>query len=224
VTVGLEWPIWSRGGGVVAAAAGHPPLLGRGDERAGLTAAVPAAKDGKSRRRSCQGLPISFRFILRARLFPRLLPGLLTLLPGLLSGLLYLGPLFLASRLLNLLLGLLPRLLNLRLSPQFLPLLLISPDLWPLLILLLSLTPQVLPLLLRARPIVLDAPGSSPFPVPVVMPTPPVLLKSLVRNPFILPAVSIPITVSVVPSPARVYIKVKTRNTVVIKPTPVIMA
>jgi hypothetical protein len=55
------------------------------------------------------------------------------------------------------------------------------------------------------------------------MPALPVLLKSVVRNSFIVPPVSVPITVSVVSSPVRVYIKIKTWDIVIIGPTPVII-
>jgi hypothetical protein len=55
------------------------------------------------------------------------------------------------------------------------------------------------------------------------MPALPVLLKSLVRNPFIVPPVPVPIMVSVVSSPTRVYIKIKTWNSVIITPAPVII-
>jgi hypothetical protein len=44
-----------------------------------------------------------------------------------------------------------------------------------------------------------------------------------VNNPFIVPGVPVPMTVSVVSSPAWVYIKIKTWNIVVINPTPVII-
>jgi len=71
--------------------------------------------------------------------------------------------------------------------------------------------------------IALDAPGSSPFPVSIITPDLPVLVKSLVRNPFIVPRVSVPMTVSVVSSPTWVYIKIKAWNSVIINPTPVIM-
>jgi hypothetical protein len=45
----------------------------------------------------------------------------------------------------------------------------------------------------------------------------------LVRNPFIIPPVPIPIAVSVVSSPTWVYIKIKTWNIVIITPAPVII-
>jgi hypothetical protein len=59
--------------------------------------------------------------------------------------------------------------------------------------------------------------------MPIILPAFPVLLKSLVRNPFIVPSVPIPITVSVVSSPAWIYIKIETWDIVIITPTPVII-
>jgi hypothetical protein len=55
------------------------------------------------------------------------------------------------------------------------------------------------------------------------MPALPVLLKLLVRNPFIVPPVPVPIMVSVVSSPTRVYIKIEAWNIVVITPALVII-
>jgi hypothetical protein len=55
------------------------------------------------------------------------------------------------------------------------------------------------------------------------MPALPILLKLYVRNPFIVPPVPVPVTVSVVSSPAWVYIKVKSWNIVIITPAPVII-
>jgi hypothetical protein len=45
----------------------------------------------------------------------------------------------------------------------------------------------------------------------------------VVRNPFIVPSVPIPITVSVVSSPARIYIIIETGDSVIIPPTMVII-
>jgi hypothetical protein len=56
------------------------------------------------------------------------------------------------------------------------------------------------------------------------MPALPVLLKSLVRNPLIVPLVPVPIPVSVVSSPTGVYIKIKTGNVVIMPPAPVIIS
>ena len=61
------------------------------------------------------------------------------------------------------------------------------------------------------------------FPISVVLPALPVLLKVLARNPFIVPAMSVPIMVSVVSSPFWVYIIVKAWNTLIIGPAPVII-
>ena len=108
---------------------------------------------------------------------------------------------------LNLLLSLLLMLLNLR----------------PLLILLLPLLSEFLSLGLRSRLIALDAPSSLPFPMTVSMPALPVLLKSLGRNPFIVPPVPVPITVSVESSPTWVYIKIETWNIGIINPAPVVI-
>jgi hypothetical protein len=111
-------------------------------------------------------------------------------------------------------------LLNLGLSLLF-HLLLMSLNLRQLMILLLPLLSEFLPLRLRSRLIALDAPGSLLLPISIIIPALPVLLKSFVRNSFIVPSVSVPIMVSVVRSPTWVYIKIKTWNTVVIGPTPV---
>jgi hypothetical protein len=71
--------------------------------------------------------------------------------------------------------------------------------------------------------ILLDIPGSLPFPISVIIPAIPVPLKLSVRNPFIVPPVSVPIMVSVVSSPSWVYIIIKDWNIVIISPTPVII-
>jgi hypothetical protein len=57
----------------------------------------------------------------------------------------------------------------------------------------------------------------------IILPGLPVLLKSQVRNPFIVPPVSVPITVFIVSSPTWIYIKIKTRNIVIISPAPIII-
>jgi hypothetical protein len=96
-------------------------------------------------------------------------------------------------------------------------------NLRPLLILLLSLLSQCLSLLLRQRLIVLDAPRSLLFPMPIIMPALPVLLKLLGRNRFIVPPMPVPIVVSVVSSPTRIYVEIKTRNGIIVTPIPVIV-
>src|SRR4030042_1597693 len=167
----------------------------------------------------------SFRFSLRLRVL----------------WLLNMRSLLLSLRLLNFLLGLLFWLLNLRLSLLLtfrflnlglsllllslllLSLLLLSLNLRPLLILLLPFMSYFLSLLLGSRLIALDTPSSLSFPMSIFMPPAPVLLKPLVRNSFIIPAVPVPILVSVVSSPTRVYIKIKIWDTVIITPTPVII-
>jgi hypothetical protein len=57
----------------------------------------------------------------------------------------------------------------------------------------------------------------------IFLPALPALLKSLVRNPFIVPPVPVPIMVSVVSSPTRVYIKIETWDTIIVTPPPVII-
>jgi len=109
------------------------------------------------------------------------------------------------------------------LSLLLLHLLLMSLDLRSLFIFLLPLMSQFLSLLLWPGLIALDAPGPLSFPISIIMPAPPVLLKSLVRNPFIGPPVSVPIMVSVVSSPTRVYIKIKTWDSIKISPPAVII-
>jgi hypothetical protein len=59
--------------------------------------------------------------------------------------------------------------------------------------------------------------------MPIFLPSFPVLLQSLVRNPFVIPSVPIPITVSVVYSPAWIYIIIENWNSVIISPTMVII-
>lgn len=76
---------------------------------------------------------------------------------------------------------------------------------------------------MRSRLIALNAPGSLSFPISIIIPALPVLLKSSARDSFIVPPVSVPIMIPVVPSPARVYIKIKTWDIIVITPTTIII-
>ena len=69
-----------------------------------------------------------------------------------------------------------------------------------------------------------DPPGLLSSPRSVLLPTPPVLLKSLIRNPLIVPLVSVPIMVVVVNSPMWVYVKIETWNIVIVDPIPVIIS
>jgi len=69
----------------------------------------------------------------------------------------------------------------------------------------------------------MDAPSSLPFPMSIIMPTMPVLLQSVVGNSVIVPPVPMPVMVSVVSSPTWVYIKIETRDPIIITPTPVII-
>ena len=132
------------------------------------------------------------------------------------SLLLFLGPL-------TFLLRVLFWLLHLGWSLLLLSLLLMLLDLGSLLILLLPLLSQFLALWLWSRLVALDVPRSLPFPMSIFLPALPVLLKSLVRNRFIVPPVPVPIMVSVVASPPGVDIKIKTGHTVIIPPAPVII-
>jgi hypothetical protein len=165
-------------------------------------------------------LILSFRFPLKllvlrfhlAVLVFRLKMLLLLLLLGLLH------PLRLPDLGLFLLVLLLP-VLFLLLVPGF-PMLL---DLRPLLILLLPLMSEFLSLLVQSGLITLDAPGSLPFPAAITVPALPVLSELSVRNPFIVPPVSVPIMAPVVSSPTRVYIEIETWNVVIITPAPVII-
>jgi len=133
----------------------------------------------------------------------------------------------LAPRLRMLLLGELPLLrlpdLGAPLSLLRMTLLLISLNLGSLLILFFSLISQFLYLFLWSGSIVLDAPTSFLLPISVSIPALPVLLKPVVRNSFRVPPVSVPIMISVVSSPFRVYIVIKKWNTAIIDPTPVII-
>jgi hypothetical protein len=102
-------------------------------------------------------------------------------------------------------------------------LLLMPLHLGPPLILLLSLTPHLPSLPFRRTLIPLDVPVSLPFPVAVATPAPPVPFEPSVRDRPIVPPVPAPVTVSVKSSPTRIYIKIKTWNTVIIPPAPVII-
>jgi len=77
--------------------------------------------------------------------------------------------------------------------------------------------------LLWERLIALYAPGFLPFPESITLPTLPVPLKPLMIDPFIVPPAPVPITISIVPSPPRVYVIIKTWNTIIITPAPVII-
>jgi hypothetical protein len=61
-----------------------------------------------------------------------------------------------------------------------------------------------------------------PFPMVIRFPALPVLVKLLVRNPFIVPLVSVPGMVSVVFSPAGVDVIVKRGDTLVMRPSAVV--
>jgi hypothetical protein len=93
----------------------------------------------------------------------------------------------------------------------------------PLSILLFPLLPHFMPLFIRERLIFLYIPGPFPFPTLVSLPVLPILLKSLMGDPFIVPTVPAPVMVSVVSSPTRVYIKIKSWDISVISPAPVII-
>ena len=71
--------------------------------------------------------------------------------------------------------------------------------------------------------VALHTPGALPFPIPTCMPALPVLHKVLMGDPLIVPRMSVPITLPVVPSPARVNIEIKARDFVIEPPTPVII-
>lgn len=113
--------------------------------------------------------------------------------------------------------------LNLALPWLLLLLLLMFLNLGFLLILFFPLMPQLLPLLLRSRLITLNSPGSVMLPMSTVLPAPPVLLKSLRGDSLIVPPVPVPIVFAVVPSPARIYIEIKTGNIFIIRPPLVVM-
>jgi hypothetical protein len=71
--------------------------------------------------------------------------------------------------------------------------------------------------------VVLDAPGSTPFPIPGIIPAFPVLLELPAGYPFMVPSVSVPIVVSVVSSPARIHIIIKPWDVVEVNPTVVVI-
>ena len=70
----------------------------------------------------------------------------------------------------------------------------------------------------------MDAPSSLLFPMPGAFPILPVLLKPVVRNPFIFPAVPVPIAVPIIVSPPQVHIKVKAWDGGIINPVAIIVA
>ncbi len=90
-------------------------------------------------------------------------------------------------------------------------------------ILLFPLMPQLLLLLFWSWLIILNTPGSVLFPMATALPTPPVLLKSVGGDSLVVPSVPVPIVLPVVPSPAGVYIEIKTWNIVIISPSLVVM-
>ncbi len=90
-------------------------------------------------------------------------------------------------------------------------------------ILFFPLMPQLLPLLWWSRLIPLDTPGSVPFPMSTALPAPPALLKSFRGDPLVVPSVPVPTVLSVVPSPAGVYIEIKAWNIVIIRPSLVVI-
>jgi hypothetical protein len=109
------------------------------------------------------------------------------------------------------------------LSLLLLSLLLVFLDLGPLLILSLPLAPHLLPLLLWPGTIALNAPIPLFFPMSVAVPASPVGLKALVRDPLIVPAVSVPVVISVVASPARIHVVIEARDAVIVSPTAVVV-
>lgn len=113
--------------------------------------------------------------------------------------------------------------LNLRLSPFPLSLLLISLELRPLTVLLLSPVPQVLPLPGRKRPITLDTPGSLPLPIAITPPGVPIAFKSSVRDALVVPSVPAPVAVPVVHPPTWIDIIIEPWNAVIIRPSPVVI-
>jgi Zn-dependent protease with chaperone function len=144
---------------------------------------------------------------------------LLLLLVLLLLLLLFL--LFLLLLLLFLLLLLLLFLLLLFLLLRSLPLVL--PYLRPLLIFALPFYSHLLSLLGRRRSVALDSPGLLPFPMFTVLPRLPVPLKSALINPFVIPGVTVPGTAPVMLSPPRIYIIIKSRNSMIHNPASVIV-
>jgi hypothetical protein len=63
-----------------------------------------------------------------------------------------------------------------------------------------------------------------PFPMLIVVPLLPVLVEMSVMNPFIVPRVPAPVTVSVVSSPPWVYVIIEGWNTPIMTPAPAIIA
>ena len=100
--------------------------------------------------------------------------------------------------------------------------LLMLPNFRPLLIVGFPLLSEFLSLVLRTRLIALDAPGPLPFPMVIRLPALPVLAKLLVRNPFIVPRVSVPGMVVVVFSPAGVDVIIEPGDAVVVSPSAVV--
>ncbi len=105
----------------------------------------------------------------------------------------------------------------------FVHLLLISYYLRPALVFMFPLGSQFLSLLHWSWVVALYVPSFLPFPISVVMPASPILLKFPLRNTLIIPWVSLPLMVSVVFSPMRIYIIIETRHVVIINPTTVII-
>ena len=103
-------------------------------------------------------------------------------------------------------------------------LLLIFPNLRPLLIFAFPFYSHLLSLLRWWRSIALHAPVLLSFPVFTILPPLPVPLESVVINSFIIPGVPVPGMHSVMPSPSWIYIKIKSWNTLIIDPAAVIVA
>ena len=129
-------------------------------------------------------------------------------------------PVFLVSVLLGL-----PVLLRLPvlLTVLLLPHLLMSLNLGPLSILHLSLISKFPSFLRCSRVIALNAPCSILCPIMTCLPASPVPLNLNVRNWMKVPRVSVPHVGSPEPSPAKVYIKIKARNSTKIDPSLVII-
>jgi hypothetical protein len=70
---------------------------------------------------------------------------------------------------------------------------------------------------------ILNVPSSFSFPITIALPTSPILLKMLMRNTVIIPWASVPMAVSVIPSPTEVYIIIEIRDVPVIYPISVII-
>jgi len=92
-----------------------------------------------------------------------------------------------------------------------------------LFILLLVLAPQLLPLLLWLGFVVLDTPSFLFFPISFAIPIPPVMLKLSLGNALIVPVVATPIALTVVSSPFRIHIVIKIRNPAIMPPSPVVI-